>query len=115
MRALDKISSELQQYVPRLNTHAHYAMLLKRGKVIATGQNRVSSRSSSSGSNTHTMHAECSVIKSLGNLSLLRGCTLIVYRINRDSELRNSKPCHDCFKLLQKCISKWGLNKVLYT
>jgi hypothetical protein len=105
----------MTEYKEFHTTHFHVATLRRRGKVIATARNRVGSRSRGSGWNDQTQHAECAVVKRLGDLSQLRGCILVVMRLNKQNEVRNSKPCHDCEKFLEKCIKQYGLLKVVYS
>jgi len=97
------------------NTHLHYASLEKHGKEIATSRNRVGSRSKGCGWSNQTIHAERAVVKSLGDVSQLRGCILTVVRVNKQGKFMNSKPCAACVKFLEKCIKKYGLLKVLYS
>jgi competence protein ComGC len=54
-------------------------------------------------------------VKSLGDVSQLRGCILTVVRVNKQGKFMNSKPCAACVKFLEKCIKKYGLLKVLYS
>jgi cytidine deaminase len=96
------------------NTHLHVATITKRGHEIAISRNRVGSRSRGCGYSNQTIHAERAVVKSLGDVSQLRGCTLTVVRLNKQSEIMYSKPCASCVKFLEKCIRKYGLLKVLY-
>jgi len=103
------------QYTPVFqNTHLHYATITKHGKEIASSRNRVGSRSLGCGYSNQTIHAERAVVKSLGDVSQLRGCVLTVVRLNKQSEIMYSKPCASCVKFLEKCIKKYGLLKVLY-
>lgn len=97
------------------NTHYHYAELYKRNKLVASSRNRIGSRSRGSGWSDTTLHAERAVVKRFGNVSQLHGCVLVVIRLNRHGELLNSKPCSDCTKFLEKCMSKYGLSKVVYS
>ena len=64
--------------------HIHTAVLVKRGKVIAHATNRAGSRSMGSGYSDYTIHAERNVVKSLGDISQLRGADMYVMRISRD-------------------------------
>jgi hypothetical protein len=96
-------------------THYHQAVIMKRNKVLAVGHNAVGSRSKGSGYSRHTIHAERAVVKNLGDLSLLRGATLIVYRYNAHNKLLNSKPCSECQIFLDKCVKEYGLRKVVYS
>ena len=105
----------MQKYSPYFNsTHLHYASIEKHGKEIASSRNRVGSRSRGCGYSNQTIHAERAVVKSLGDVSQLRGCILTVIRVNKQNQLMNSKPCASCVKFLEKCIKKYGLLKVLY-
>ena len=115
MRTSDDIYRHGCHSTQRLNTSEHFAILTQRGKVIATAKNKVGSRSSGCGFNDHTLHAECAVMKNLGDLSLLRGCIMVVFRLNKNDEVMNSKPCHDCQVFLTKCMEKWGLRRVEYS
>ena len=96
-------------------THYHQAVITKRNKILAIGHNSVGSRSKGAGYSKNTIHAERAVVKNLGNLSLLRGATLIVYRYNAHDELMDSKPCSECQIFLDKCMKEYGLHKVVYS
>jgi len=97
------------------NTSYHVARILRRGHVIATSRNRIGSRSKGCGWDDQSLHAERAVVKSLGDVSQLRGCTLEVVRLNKQSQIMNSQPCHDCEVFLDKCMKKYGLAKVVYS
>jgi hypothetical protein len=96
-------------------THYHIATIEKHGKEIARARNSIGSRSKGCGWSDRTIHAERAVVKALGDLSQLRGCVLIVIRLNKQNEIRNSAPCHDCKLFLTKCMNKYGLRKVVYS
>ena len=96
------------------NTFLHCAVLLKRGKVIASAQNRIGSRSRGSGYSQQTIHAERAVVKALGDISLLKGAVLCVWRISRINVLP-SKPCSECQVFLEKCMREYGLRAVHYS
>lgn len=107
-----------------INTHnisIHVALLLKRNKVIAVATNKIGSRSRGAGWSDCSIHAEKNVVKELGNLELLRGAIMYVFRISRCrskegvDKIQNSEPCYDCHNFLQKCIKKYGLRKVFYS
>jgi hypothetical protein len=94
----------------------HMAVLVKRGKIIETATNRLGTRSSGSGYSDRTIHAERAVVKKLGDISKLRGCTLYVWRIGfAQFYPMSSEPCHECDVFLTKCINKYGLRGVYYT
>jgi hypothetical protein len=97
------------------NTSLHYAQLIKRNKVIAIARNSIGSRSRGCGWSDHSIHAERAVVKRLGDLSQLRGCVMVVVRINKNDELLSSKPCSDCERFLFKCMNEYGLRKVVYS
>jgi hypothetical protein len=97
------------------NTHLHYAQLIKRNKVIAIARNSVGSRSRGCGWSDNTIHAERAVVKRLGDLSQLRGCMMVVVRVNKNGDLLNSKPCPECERFLFKCMNDYGLRKVVYS
>lgn len=102
-------------YKPVHNTQLHYAHLYKRGKLMATSRNQIGSRSRGCGWSDNTLHAERAVVKRFGDVSQLHGCTLVVFRVNKQGDILNSKPCSDCEKFLKKCMEKYGLLKVVYS
>ena len=77
--------------------------------------NKVGSRSRGAGFSDFTIHAESAVLKQVGDISKLRGATLVVIRVSVTGELRNSKPCAECTCHLNKCIKEYGLNRVYYS
>lgn len=108
----------MEMEIPYKNYHRtsyHVARLERRGKVIAESRNRIGTRCRGSGWGEHTIHAELAVVKALGDLSQLRGCVLIVVRVNKSNEVVYSKPCADCEKFLKKCMKCYGLHKVMYS
>ena len=97
------------------NMQYHVATIYRRNKPIATARNRVGSRMQGCGWSDMSLHAERAVVKSLGDLSQLRGCKLEVIRLNKRSEIRNSEPCSECHSFLEKCMKKYGLISVSYS
>ena len=93
----------------------HTAIIRRRNKIIATSRNTVGTRSRGSGWDDQSLHAERAVVKRLGDISQLRGCTLEVIRLNKNGEIRNSKPCENCEMFLQKCMKEYGLLKYVYS
>lgn len=99
----------------------HVAVVVMRGKVLASATNRNGSRSSGSGYSSHSIHAEKNVIKQLGDISKLRGADLYVMRISKDHSKANSdrflysKPCDECQLFLEKCMKEYGLKNVYFT
>ena len=84
--SIDQISTSIltraiQEHTPALlacrenrthNTSHHMVVIVKRGKVIASAQNRVGNRSKGSGYSDYTIHAERAVVKKLGDISQQR-------------------------------------------
>lgn len=97
------------------NTYLHYAQILRRGSQIAIARNTIGTRSKGCGWDAYSLHAERAVVKRLGDTSQLRGCVLVVVRINHQDKYLQSKPCHGCTKFLSKCIKKYGLLRVEYS
>ena len=96
-------------------TQTHHATIIRRNKILASAINKVGSRSMGAGYSDWTIHAERAVVKRLGDISQLRGATLIVVRYNKKGQMLNSKPCHDCELFLEKCMRDYGLRKVIYS
>jgi hypothetical protein len=96
------------------NTHLHIAAIVKRGKILATAENRLGSRSKGAGYSHQTIHAERAVVKKLGDISQLRGAILCVWRISL-VHILPSKPCPECQVFLEKCMREYGLRAVHYT
>lgn len=96
-------------------TELHYAQIYKRKKLIAESRNSIGSRSRGCGYSDQSIHAERAVVKRLGDLSQLRGCVLVVVRLNKQSQIKGSMPCADCRKFLEKCMREYGLLKVMYS
>ena len=110
---------------PRINklrqsheTSVHIAIVVLRGKIIAEATNRIGSRSKGSGYSAQTIHAERNVLKVLGDYNKLRDADIYVMRCGKGVNafnFINSKPCSECECFLNKCIRKYGLNKIYYT
>ena len=102
-------------------TSIHVAVIVKRGKVIASATNKVGSRSRGSGYSAYTIHAERNAVKELGDISMLRGADMYIMRISKDSKkdgfdrFQNSAPCPSCQIFLTKCMREYGLKNVFYT
>ncbi len=101
--------------------YIHLAVLVKRGKILASATNRNGSRSSGSGYSERSIHAERNVVKTLGNIQELRGADMYVMRMPRLGPLswkidfRPSEPCAECKVFLAKCKREYGLRNVYYT
>ena len=98
----------------------HIAFLIKRGKIIAYASNTIGSRKKGSGYNSRSLHAEVAVIKKVGDVRILEGADIFVFRwtppgSSNQQPVCNSCPCHSCNKFLTKCMKKYGLNRVYYS
>lgn len=103
-RVVQDIWDAVEESSSSHKTKLHCAVLVKRGKVLAVATNRVGSRSQGSGYSDRTIHAEKNVVKKLGDISLLRGCTLFVSRIGPIAH--GSMPCDECVLFLEKCMAQ---------
>jgi hypothetical protein len=112
---VDNYKVYAKQQFKRHNTSVHIAVLIKRGKVIAVSANLIGSRARGSGYSMDTIHAEKAVVKSLGDISQLRGASMIVVRLSKGEEWVDSRPCHSCMLFLNKCMNQYGLKRVYYS
>lgn len=113
---IESLSQKYVHWHARTRTQLHIAILYgRRGKVLGIATNRVGSRSRGAGFMEATIHAERAVLKSVGDVTQLRGATLVVFRINTLGQLGNSKPCHACSRHLEKAMKKYGLMRVYYS
>ena len=94
----------------RLN-YPHVAILFRGRKILAIGQNRIST---TRGPDRITIHAEADAIRRLGDVSKLRGATLVVIRLSATG-LGYSAPCPACSRLIQKCQRVYGLRGVIHS
>ena len=94
----------------------HFAMIMKRGKILDVACNSVGSRSMGCGYTSRTIHAERAVLKKIGDHTKLDGAIMVVIRISRGTgEIMNSEPCKTCRPHLEKCIKEHGLKRVYYS
>ena len=94
----------------------HFAILMKRGKVLEVACNAIGSRTRGCGYTNRTIHAERAVLKKVGDHTKLNGAIMIVIRISRGTkELMNSEPCETCRPHLEKCMKEHGLRCVYYS
>lgn len=115
---------DLRQFIPPDNgldlskTNRHIAILCKGNRVLASAMNQFGSRSFGSGYTYNTIHAEINVIKKLGNIKLLNGATMYIFRTGKgcnEDSICHSRPCPICQKFLEKCIDMYGLRRVFYS
>lgn len=94
----------------------HFAIVMKRGKVLDVACNAIGSRTRGCGYTNRTIHAERAVLKKVGDHTKLDGAIMIVIRISRGTrELMNSEPCETCRPHLEKCMKEHGLKCVYYS
>lgn len=107
------------------NVIAHVAVIVYRGRIIASAVNRIGYRQETSKSyyNTylHTdrnLHAEENVVRSLGNYNKMKDADMYIMKFGRgqnDGNYVNSKPCAKCECFLNKCMKEYKLKRVFYT
>ncbi len=95
-------------------TKIHFSFLTYKSNILSIGWN--------DGWKTHTLakkygyrfdaiHSELNcIINYRRDKELLRKCTIVNIRINKFKQLRNSKPCHICNRLL----TDTNISKVIY-
>ena len=95
----------------------HWAVLVKRGKIIAEANNNYGSRSRGSGYSRSSIHAERNVVKALGDIMEIRGADMYIMRFSRTEEVEfvRSTPCAQCKVFLDKCVKEYGLKNIYYT
>lgn len=98
----------------------HIAIVVKRGKILASASNKVASRSNGAATrgSQNYIHAEKNLLRVLGDNSKLKGADVYVMRIasyNGSLEFRYSQPCPECTVLLEKCMREYGLRNVYFT
>jgi tRNA(Arg) A34 adenosine deaminase TadA len=81
----------------------HAAMLIKNNIVYASGFNQTYT-------NFSTIHAEISVFTNYPKRNG-SGLDILVIRVNKKMELRNSRPCNSCIVTLGKI----GIRKIFYS
>jgi len=83
--------------------YRHSAIVFKKGRFICGAAN-IQKKTHTLGSGPHTScHAEVRAIikaKAILNRNNLSDCTIFVMRINKRGEIKLSKPCKDCAKLI---------------
>ncbi len=100
----------------RFNSTIHVAVLVKGRRVVAVATNKPASRERGSNYKKSTIHAEVNLIKTVGDITKLRGTTLIVLRYKAETHYWDySKPCPSCTQFLEKCMREYGLQRVYYS
>jgi hypothetical protein len=117
---LPQVHPELQKLrrslFTRHKSNSHVAFIFgQRKALLAVAMNKVGSRSSGAGYSDCMIHAERAAIKQLGDMSKLKGATMVVVRVGVRGDLMISKPCRECQPCLEKCMRKHGLRCVYYS
>lgn len=91
----------------------HAAALVDKNRVVSYGFNSLKTRASvlrhNKGMHARTCtHAEVDALRKVSDPS---GLTLYVASLGRGGEVKNSKPCEDC----QRLIDRSGLKRIIYT
>jgi hypothetical protein len=95
----------------KFTQQVHFAVIIKRNKVIAMANNKFSNFLP----HLWSLHAERAVVRNLGNMEKLRGSILFVWRSTETTKKLDSEPCPNCRIFLQSLIDKWGLKCVIFT
>ena len=89
--------------------YRHGAVIVKDGKILAVGTNRMYYDPSVVNWRMSGIHAEAAAIKAAGNRA--KGATIYVGRINRTGETMLSAPCDRC----TGAIDRAGITRVVHT
>jgi tRNA(Arg) A34 adenosine deaminase TadA len=91
----------------------HFSGIFKNGKIVCTGNNHL--RNSYNGRCVcFSTHAEIDVIHKVLNLlnpKNLKNYVMVVVRIGRDGNIKNSRPCNQCIETM----CKYRIKKVIYS
>ncbi len=113
---LEALAAPYAHLTEKINTSLHVAALYGRGKtLLGLATNRVGSRSSGAGFSNQTIHAERAVMKAVGDVSLLKGATLVVIRVTKDGKTASSAPCKECQSAIEAAMRKYGLKRVVHS
>ena len=113
---LNELASTYEPMMGRIRTFLHVAVIYGRGgAVLATATNRGGSRSRGAGFSGMTIHAERAAMKAVGDVSMLRGATLVVIRVGRGGKAMPSAPCKECACAIASAMRKYGLRKVVHS
>lgn len=93
--------------------HKLSALILHRGRPISFGYNNQTKTHPriKKYSDVKTMHAEMSALFKVRNVSILKDCTMVIYRETRDGNMANAKPCEVCAEMLKDV----GISVVVYS
>jgi pyrimidine deaminase RibD-like protein len=82
------------------DTHKHGCVILKGGRIIATGRNMY----------YNGVHAEIHAFNKL-NPGTLKGAIVYIARLRKQQKYGLSRPCPECEEILRKA----GVMKIIYT
>ena len=103
---LQKLHDSAMKTVSKIQMrYKHVCFILYNGEIVAKGHNQLLTRGHSS------IHAEEMACSKIPPKIDPKKCILIVFRVNKNGELRNSKPCPSCETL----IKKKGVGLVMYS
>jgi len=108
---LSHLSKKLSLLSKNSNHHSHRmaAVVLNKKIPISWSWNEIKTHPRSP-TPWKMCHAEINALINL-DYEISKGCTIIVYRENRNGELAEAKPCSYC----EKMIKDKGIKKVYYT
>jgi hypothetical protein len=113
---LEALAAPYAHLITKMNTSLHVAALYGRGKtLLGLATNRAGSRSSGAGFSNQTIHAERAVMKAVGDVSLLKGATLVVVRVTKEGKTAGSAPCKECQAAIEAAMRKYGLKRVVHS
>lgn len=96
----------------------HGCVIVKNKNIVASGYNKYRGYNKYGTSHINhrmSIHAEEDAINSCRKRDL-KDAELYVIRFNIiTNDISNSKPCHNCEKLIRFCIKKYGLKCVYYS
>lgn len=106
LKKLTKMASESAIY------YKHAAALIVGNNIYSIGVNKFIGEMKDKNNKSHykTMHAEINVFENFSKKNV-RGMDILVIRVNKNSALKNSRPCNQCIDKLQKI----GIRKVFYS
>lgn len=89
----------------------HGAVVVRGGRVLGYAPNKFRNSPYVDPKNV-TDHAEAAIIRELlKNYPDLRGSTIYIARINNNNEVKMSRPCINCMKLIVDA----GIKEIIYT
>lgn len=95
-------------------TALHGSVIVRGGSVLSWALNNPGKCGFSEHYAYHdgfTIHSELNAIKKVRNKIDLTGCTMFNLRLSKHGEIRMSKPCQSCERLL----ARYGFKKVIYS